>query len=776
MADDRDRAQPAPGLIGTSPPRTDGLAKVTGSALYARHLRVPGMLHAALVRSDRPHARVLAIKCDAGRRAPGVTGIVTAADVRRVVRHERHGPAFRDQPVLATGVVRHVGEPIAAIVADTPAAARAAVPMVEVVYEDLPGVFDPVEAMRPGAPLVHERVEPAGSFADLRGLEPAAGTNVCLHFRLSRGDVLAGLSKADVVVEETFTTPVTQHLPMEPHAVVALPEADGRLVIWSSTQSPSFVRSELAYLLGLPEHAVDVRVPYLGGGYGAKLYVKLEAVAAVLALLFRRPVAVHNSLEDLFYTNNRHATRIVICSGATRDGHLLARQVQVYWDTGAYADIGPRICQKSGYTASGPYRIPHVSIDSYCVYTHHPPAGAFRGFGIPQLVWAYESHTDTLARRLALDPVEFRCRNVLRSGDLQATGTAVRHAGFREVLDAVAHRLQSPRGRSGHLARGVGVAVGMKAVLTPSTSLAVVHMYGDGSVGVAASTVEMGQGAETVLSQIAAAELGVPLRRVHVLHPDTDVTPFDTLTAGSRSTFHMGNAVRRAAQDVRLQLLERAARLLEAPPDVLAIEDGGVVTREGPRRQLTFGEILEKTFGQGGTLVGRGEDRSHAKHLDPATGQSDQVTAFWFSGAAAAEVEVDTETGEVRVPRLVCAADVGKALHPQLVEGQIRGAAVMQLSQTLYEAVATQDGQLLNPNLIDYKVLTTAEMPERLEAVIVEVPHPEGPYGAKGVGETGSFAIAPAVANAIADATGTRVRDLPLTPQRVLKALREADT
>jgi len=763
------------GTIGTSPPRTDGLAKVTGSASYARHLRVPGMVHTALVRSDRPHARVLAIKCDAASRAPGVVAVVTAADLRRVVRHLHHGPAFRDQPILAAEKVRHVGEPVAAIVAETPAAAHAALPMVEVVYEDLPGVFDPVEAMQPGAPLVHERVEPAGSFADLRGLEPAAGTNVCLHFRLRRGDVQAGLRSVDVIVEEAFTTPATQHLPMEPHATLAIPGADGRLIIWSSTQSPSFVRSELAYLLGLPEHAVDVRVPYLGGGYGAKLYVKLEAIAAALALLIRRPVAVHNALEDLFYTLNRHATRTVIRSGVTRDGRLMARQVQVYWDTGAYADIGPRICQKSGYTATGPYRIPHVSIDSYCVYTHHPPAGAFRGFGIPQLVWAYESHTDTLARRLALDPLEFRRRNLLRSGDPQATGTVMQHAGFVEVLDAVAQRLPFARSRSGHVARGVGMAVGMKAVLTPSTSLATVHMYGDGSVGVAAGTVEMGQGAETVLGQIVATELGVPLHHVRVLHPDTDVTPFDTLTAGSRSTFHMGNAVRRAAEDVRLQLLDRATRLLEAPLDVLAVEDGGVVSREGPRRALTFREIMERTFGQGGTLVGRGEHRGHAKHLDPATGQSDQVTAFWFAGAAAAEVEVDTGTGEVRVPRLVCAADVGKALHPRLVEGQIRGAAVMQLSQTLFEAVATQDGQLLNPNLIDYKALTTAEAPERLEAVIVEVPHPDGPYGAKGVGETGVFAVAPAVANAIANATGGRPRDLPLTPERILQSIREAD-
>ena len=762
-------------MIGASPPRSDGVAKVMGSAPYARHLRLPGMLYATLVRSDRPHARVLAIRCDAAREHPGVVGVVTAAEVRRVVRNECHGPAFRDQPILAGKKVRHVGEPLLAIVAETPAASHAAASLVEVVYQDLPGVFDPVEGLRPGAPLVHDRVEPARSFADLRGLEPAAGTNLCLHFRLRRGDVLEGFRRADLVVEETFTTPVTQHLPMEPHAVVAAPGADGRLTLWSSTQSPSFVRSELAYLLGVPEHAVDVRVPYLGGGYGAKLYIKLEAIAAVLALWFRRPVAVHNSLEELFYTLNRHATRVVIRSGVTRDGRLMARQVQVYWDTGAYADIGPRICQKSGYTAAGPYRIPHVSIDSYCVYTNHPPAGAFRGFGVPQLVWAYESHTDTLARRAALDPVEFRRRNLLRSGDLHATGTAMHHAGFLEVLDAVAQRLPRTRSQSGSLARGVGVAVGMKAVLTPSTSLAVVHMYGDGSVGVAVSTVEMGQGAETVLSQIVAAELGIPLRQVRVLPPDTDVTPFDALTAGSRSTFHMGNAVRRAAQDVRQQLLDLAARRMEAPLDVLAAEDGSVVTREGPRRRLTFGEIMERTFGQGGTLVGRGEHRTHATHLDPATGQSDQVTAFWFAGATAAEVEVDIETGEVRIPRLVCAADVGKALHPRLVEGQIRGAALMQLSQTLYEAVATRDGVLLNPNLIDYKALTTTEVPGRLEPIIVEVPHPDGPYGAKGVGETGSFAIAPAVANAIASATAGRVRDLPLTSERILHALGEAD-
>jgi CO/xanthine dehydrogenase Mo-binding subunit len=766
-------------VVGQSPLRRDGLVKVTGTATYVQNLDRPGMAHAVLVRSTRPHARIERIDTTAARALPGTIAVVTGADVSRLPGVDPWlGPAFRDQPVLAIERVRFAGEPVAAVVAVDRESALAAADRVIVEYEDLPAVFDVLEAASPGGPLVHEELRPSKAFADLAHLAGRAATNVCYHYKLRRGDVDGAFRAAHRVFEDTFTSPPVQHVPLETHGALAWVE-DGGLVVWSTTQTPSFVRQELAGMLGLPLNRVRVRVPYLGGGYGAKMYDKLEPVTALLAWMTRRPVRIILTREEEFVTTTKHGVVARIRSAWSRDARLLGMQAEVFWDTGAYADIGPRIAGKSGMAALGPYRIPNARIDSYCVYTHKPPAGAYRGFGVPQVVWAHESHLGRVARELGQDPVDLRRRLLLADGEAYVTGAPIRSEGIRPCLERVAAELaREPAGNSGdgRRARGTGVGCAMKAVLTPSISGAIVQMNSDASVTVLTSTVEMGQGAETILAQVAAEELAVPVDAVRIVQPDTDVTPYDTITAGSRSTYHMGNAVRLAAGEVRRQLLAAAADRLEAHPDDLDLAEGAVAVRGVPDRRLAIPEVFLARFGsRGTTMTGEAVFQTRAAPADPDTGQSERTTEHWFPSAAGAVVEVDRATGRVRVLKLVVAADVGRAINPRHCRQQIAGAALMGLGHALFEQMVFDDGQLVNGTLLDYPVPSIRDMPDQIVPILVEVPHPDGPFGAKGVGESGLLAVSPAIANAVEAAVGVRIRDLPITPEKVLRALRDQD-
>jgi CO/xanthine dehydrogenase Mo-binding subunit len=394
--------------IGRSIARLEARAKVTGRAEYVHNMRVPGMLHGKIFRSTIAHGRILSIDVGAARETEGVYAVVTGEDIRSVIPNPYFGPAFHDQPILALEKVHFVGEPVAVVLSHDPHIADAAVQMIAAEYEELSPVFDEVEAMTSDA-IVHEVLKPAGTFADLKHLAGRKNTNVTLDYQLRRGDVEAGFAAADHVFEHTFRTGQVLHVPLESHASLAEPGHDS-LIIHTSSQTPSFVRMEIARLLGWPENRVSVRVPFLGGGFGAKVYVKMEALAAALALIARRPVKIALTMEEQFYTIGKHATTFRIKSGVTKDGRIIARACDVWWNGGAYADIGPRVAQKSGFTAAGPYDIEHVRIDSAEVYTNRPPAGALRGFGVPQLVWAYESHTDLIARSLGIDAIEFRRR------------------------------------------------------------------------------------------------------------------------------------------------------------------------------------------------------------------------------------------------------------------------------------------------------------------------------------------------------------------------------
>ncbi|MGQ0655836.1 MAG: xanthine dehydrogenase family protein molybdopterin-binding subunit [Betaproteobacteria bacterium] len=744
------------GQVGRSVPRLESWLKVTGRAQYVHNLRLPGMLYGKIFRSSVAHGRIKRVDVSAARAVAGVHSVVTSKEILSLIAEPYYGPAFHDQPVLAIDKVRHVGEPVAVVLASDPHVAEEAVHLIQAEYEPLPAVYDEVEAMTSTA-IVHDVLKPAGTFPDLKHLKDRKNTNVALDFRLRRGDAQKVLKEAQLVFEHRFRTQQVMHTPLEP-MVSAAESTDDSLTIHTASQSPSFVRIEIARLLGWPENRVRVRVPFVGGGFGAKLYIKLEALVAVLSLIVKRPVKVSLSMEEQFFTITKHASTFRIKSGVTREGRLLARDCEVWWNGGAYADIGPRVTQKSGFTAPGPYDIEDVSIDSYALYTNLPPAGALRGFGIPQLVWAYESHTDLLARELGMDPIEFRRKNILREGRPQATGTPMRDAAIEKVLDRLEALMdwKQPFERgSGTLRRGRGVAIGFKACISNTTSLAAVTINADGSVTVYCSTVDMGQGSDTAMAQIAAEVLRVDAESVNVVHSDTDVTPFDMATLGSRSLFHMGNAVKMAAEDALAQITNLKTQL-GLPPDA-AVAD-----------------VFRKKYGmRAGSVTGHGSFIPGYTPPD-ANGLTDNATPFWMVGGTGVELEVDTETGRTRILKLFNVADVGTPINPRIVETQLSGAAIMQLGFTLHEKMEFDaEGQLRNASLAEYKIPGLLDMPGEMVNDAVSAVQHTGPFGGKGVGETATFGVSPAIANAIHDAVGVRLTTLPMNAEAVYMALQE---
>jgi CO/xanthine dehydrogenase Mo-binding subunit len=743
--------------IGSSIPRLEARAKVTGRAEYVHNLRVPGMLYGKIFRSTVAHGRILSIDVGAARETVGVYAVVTGEDIRSLIPNPYFGPAFHDQPILALEKVHFVGEPVAVVLSHDPHIADAAVQNIAAEYEELPPVFDEVEAMTSDA-IVHEVLKPAGTFTDLKHLAGRKHTNVTLDYQLRRGDVEAGFAAADHIFEHIFRTGQVLHVPLESHASLAEPGHDS-LIIHTSSQTPSFVRMEIARLLGWPENRVSVRVPFLGGGFGAKVYVKMEALAAALALIARRPVKIALTMEEQFYTIGKHATTFRIKSGVTKDGRIIARACDVWWNGGAYADIGPRVAQKSGFTAAGPYDIEHVRIDSAEVYTNRPPAGALRGFGVPQLVWAYESHTDMIARALKIDPLEFRRRNLMREGGKHTTGTPLKDAALEKVLERVAERMDwgKPFDRgAGPVRRGRGLAIAIKAVISPTTSVAIVNVNADGSTTLYCGTVDMGQGSDTAMAQMVGEILNLPAEAVNVVPRDTDVTPYDMGTLGSRSLFHMGHAVRLAAEEARDKIAAIARDL--------GLPDG---------TNYSVADLFQKKYGmQAGNIVGTGVYKPDYIPPQPGTGLTANVTPFWMVSGVGAEVEVDTETGHVRITKLINICDIGKPINPKICESQISGAAMMQLGFTMFEKMQLDAGQVTNASLADYKIPGIHDLPDVMENEAVEAYQSNGPFGGKGVGEVATFCVSPAIGNAIDDAVGVRLTELPLNPESVLRALR----
>jgi CO/xanthine dehydrogenase Mo-binding subunit len=758
------------GTVGTNLRRIDGAEKVAGQALYTGDLRLPGMAYAKVLRSPLPHARIRRIDTWKAAALPGVLALLTRDNLN--VSANSFGAYVRDQQVLATDKVRYAGDIVAAVAASDSAIAEEAIKMIEVEYEELPAVFTVQDALHEGAPLVHETLEGRKDPGYGRGGAHIVHdkSNICFHFRHQRGDIKEGFRKADYVFEDTFSFPSAQHYPMEPHISVAQFDGDV-LTIWSATQSPFPVRQELARIFGLPFSAVRIIVPYLGGGYGAKSGVKTEAIAACLSRMCARPVRLGFNAAETFKTLCQPRATMAVKTGITKDGAFVARHCQVYLNGGAYANSGPSVTEKAGYRAHGPYRVPHLLTDAYSVYTNTVPAGAFRGFGGPQVAFAYETHIDMIAQRIGMDAYQIRMKNILEKGESFSEGdTPVDcdlKAGLEQVANAIGweQRHQSVT-QSGSKKRGIGIASAMKdGGGTNKPANAAVKIFNDGSALLSTGSVEVGQGMRTAFLQVVAEELSLPTHNVRVAALDTHYTPFDKGTNASSATSIMGRAVLQAAHDARTQFIRAAASVFCVQEEQIQLQNGTAFCGE---QKLSFREIMQRHFQDTeGEIWGRGFFKLAKDHNIPLGSPS----PFWEIGFGAAEVEVDEETGEVTVLRYVSLTDAGKMINPLQCHAQDEGAAIFGLGQALFEDLAYEDGQLLNDSLVDYRLPRFTDLPDTFDTIIMEGGGGPGPYGAKGMGEGGILAVAPAIANAVYAAVGKRLQTVPLTPELVRKAL-----
>ncbi|TMG21417.1 MAG: xanthine dehydrogenase family protein [Chloroflexi bacterium] len=739
--------------VGATAPRVGGLERVTGRQEYVADLPHGDALHVKLVTVDAARARVDVIDGTRARAVPGVHLVMTPADLPQPM--PRFGPQRRDRPVLAVGETKYHGEPVAAVAAETPDAAEEAARLVEVDYEELPAVFTIEAALATGAPLVQE--------PSLRPGDPLATTNILREHRYGWGDVEAASNQADVVIEGTYAFPMVTQFAIEPHAFMAAPDGDG-IAIWSSIQHPYWLQRVMADLVELPLSKVRVFAPDPGGAFGGKQHAKYEPLVAFIARRTGRPARLVLTLEETFQAVRRGAAEVRVRAGFRSDGTLVFRDIEANYLIGAYADIADRTVAKGSYTSNGPYRVPSVRIVARSVLSHTVPSTAFRGFGNPQQIWAVESNMDEAARILEIDPLELRLRNLARRGEAFIPHETPADGDWAASVSRAAELISwgGPR----QPGRGRGIAVGLKSGPTTGLSYSTVRLLGDGSVVVYAGTSDMGQGARTIFAQIAAGELGAPLEWVTVVMGDTAVVPYDQQTSASRSSVLMGNAVLAACRDVQSKIRTMAARLEGLPDDGIMVDRGEVRIGE---RVLPIREVLVRGLGRlGGEVIGVGEARKEADPDHPLGGTS----AFYEFNCTAVEVEVDRDTGDVTVTRHVTVSDVGKALNPLQVRGQDEGAAIMGLGHTLMEHyIFDEAGRIRNLGAIDYRIPTTMDLPLRMESDTVENEDGPGPYGAKGMSEGALLPVAPAVAAAVRDATGVVIRDLPLTPERVWRAL-----
>jgi xanthine dehydrogenase molybdenum-binding subunit len=739
-------------VVGHVLARPDAVAKVTGKALYADDFKYDGMLIGKTLRAGVPHGTLTRLDVDAARRLPGVHAVLTATEIPG---EHTHGLVVKDWPALV-GLgekVRYVGDAIAIVAADSEEIARQALAMMQAEIEPLPVVSGPVQSRQPDAPVLHEK------------------GNLLKHIKVRKGDVERGLAEAELVLDETFHTPMTEHAFLEPECSIARPLPDGRIEVVVGSQIPYSDREQVARCLGLRHDQVRVIGTLIGGGFGGKEDIAGQIHAALLAQATGRPVKIlYDRHESLLVHPKRHATQIRVRIGADSHGRLTGCETELYGDTGAYASLGEKVMTRATTHSAGPYVVPHVKADCYAMYTNNPPAGAFRGFGVTQSAFAIESMMDELAERLRMDPVELRRRNALRVGSATNTGQVLTESvGLLECLDRVEAEMRRragsdpfrPRLVSGkpHLRRAWGLAAAYKNTGlgggAPDRATAEVELYDDGSAEVRTSSAEIGQGLLTVLQMIAAEELHLPAQRVHVLLSDTDLTPDGGPTTASRQTYVTGNAVRFAAEGVRQAMSAALAERYDRPPEEIRFVEG-LAQVNGQR--LSYGDVVRLMKAEGR------QPRASYEYWAPATQPLESAGRMHFAfsfAAQAAEVEVDVETGEVRVLTVIAANDVGRAINPLGLLGQVEGGVMMGLGNALTEEFILEDGRVFSDRLARYRMPGILHTPE-IVSIVVEEPTSEGPHGAKGVGEIVSIPTTPAITNAIAFATGVRIRRLPV--------------
>ena len=752
-------------VVGKPHPRLDGVDSVTGRAAYTVDVALPGMLHAKLLRSSLAHAKIRHLDVTRARALPGVAAVLTAAEMAR----KRFGVAIQDEELFAREKVRYVGDVIAAVAAVDEPTAEQAIELIECAYESLPGALTVEEALGENAPLVHPELSAYRLNSVLaRDWCPVAGTNIAHQATFSKGDIERGFAQADDIFDHTFRSQQVQHCSLEPHAVVAAWDGD-RLTVWTSTQKVFLVRSGLADLFDLPEDKIRVIGSKVGAGFGGKNAMRLEPHAAALALKTGKPVRLVNSrAEEFSFAAGSVPATVRVKTGVKKDGTITARAMEFIWDTGAYAEglAGSNRALKDGV---GPYKIPNVRVTSTLVYTNKLRGCPFRGLGIPEAVWAGESQMDIISQKLGIDPVALRLKNCLATGDETPAGDRAHHIALRECLLKVADELGrwQKRAPANH---GFGVALLHKSPTTSaSSSNARVRVDAGGSVELFIGATDVGGGTGTALGQIAAEELDLPLSKIRVVIADTELTPFDHGTYSSRVTPYVGAAVKLAAADARRQIVEIAAQVWQLRTQEIGCARGRV-TAKG-HRPLALAGLLAGAGVKAITGVGASRNQP-LRAADAAEQHRDPRAPGWPFGAQAVEVAVDRETGVVRLIRVVSAHDIGKAINPLAVTGQIQGGIIMGLGYALSEELTFDGGRITNASFADYKITTARDIPAAT-AVILERDYSSEPYGAKGIGEMSVFGIAPAIANAVARLTGVRIKDLPMSAEKLLAELKQ---
>ncbi len=770
-----------PKPVGESPPRVDAHEKVTGAAVFASDIPFGNdLLHARIKRSPHPHARILSIDTSRAKALPGVKTVVTGEDYPGFI-----GLYLKDRHIFCREFVRYVGDPVAGVAAISEEIAEAALDLIEVQYEPLPAVLNPEVGAQPSAPVIHPDL---GDYEVANFIFPQKGSNISNYFKIRKGDPSAAWEDCAAIVERKFHIPHIQHVPIEPHVAVAKVFRDGKVTLWGSSQSPFAQRNLIAQSMGISQSDIRVVAPYVGGGFGSKAGVSMESLAVAIANKVKgRPVKLVLTREEEFYTAFvRQGLVAYFKMGCDRDGKLLAMENKFYWDGGAYTEYGVNITRASGYSSSGPYEVPNVKTDSYCVYTNHPVGGPMRGFGMPEMHAGLEQCIDDLAEQIGVDKAEFRKINCLRGGSTLVTGSKMHPIGLSQCIDKVVEAIgwDKPSATPANKARGKGIALMWKAPAMPPNagSSAWVELTEDARLTVGVGGQDLGQGAFTIAAQMAAAALGVPFDWVRVATPvDTRYSPYEWQTVASRLTWSMGNAIVNAARDARQQILDIAAEAWDEQTSDLDIIDGIVVSyqseREFPLKNMViYG--LPKANDQGwigGPVIGRGKFMpTYVTGLDPETGQGERAVVHYTTGAQAVEVEVDLDTGRVRVLRAAAAFDVGKAINPELVRAQMEGGFVQGLSSALFESLQLKDGVVQNPSFVDYRIATSSDIPDEIHTFIIEVPQDDGPWGARGIGEHAMVPTIPAIANAIYDAVGVRMDGPPFTSEKVFLAMLEA--
>ncbi|MCL2563025.1 MAG: xanthine dehydrogenase family protein molybdopterin-binding subunit [Oscillospiraceae bacterium] len=772
--------------IGKGALRHDGIEKVTGQAEYLGDIKLNGMLYAKIKTSPYAHAQIVSIDTSKAEALPGVRAVLTGRDENVMV-----GLYMVDRWAMAAEKTRYYGEVVAAVAADTQEIADRAAELIEIEYMPLPPVLDVREAVKASSPQVHENSE---VYDYIKGVfHPEPGRNIANRTKVRKGDVDAAFLRADVVIEHTYEQPQVFHLPLEPHGTIVQWGAGDKVKIHTSAQSPFAVRDLFAHGFQLPRSKVEVNVPYVGGGFGGKAGIHMEPLVGMLSKRCGgRPVKLIPTREEECATFPcRQGLVARVKTGATKDGKIIAEEVEYLWDGGAYADYGVNISRAGAVTACGPYDIENVKVDSVTVYTNKIFGTAYRGFGHPEVFFGIERQRDLLAKELGMCPVELRLKNLLMPGAHTITGELItEHTGrVDKCLKMVAEKLNvgqdyTPEEKAEfqktgkYRAKAAAVLQKSPAMPTWSASSAVVHMNEDGTVHITVGGVDFGQGTYTVLQQIAAERLQIPIEKI-VMAPgvNTDMSPYDWQTVASRMTVLCGNAVCEACDDLTEQLLEMGSIVLRASKHEVALGDECVYVKQNPQYSMPYSKICmgytyENGNAIGGPIIGRGKSIAQGlTNLDPETGQG-KTALDWTYGAHAIEIEVDTHTGDIRVVDMASCLDVGRVMNEAMVHGQMIGGVLQGLGTTFSEAVYYDgEGRLLTRNLTDYKIATFKDMPEKLEICCVETPQLDGPYGARGIGEHPLIAITAVIANALANATGAEMYDLPLSADRVRAAL-----